>query len=212
MKPALARHGLRITDEVRVSPTRGLDQAGPSGSQNGAAVLRFQTSGITHVLFLGYTGSPPFFFMKAAEGQNYYPQYGLNTNDGTGSLATNVNEQTLRNWWGVGWFPMFDLVQIPTGPAAAACKSLMAKAGQPAAYDYCDSFAVLVAGATAGGAPLSVTRMLTGLDTVGRLNLAEFTLGYGPGRPDGIVQARTYRYQTRCSCLQYTSAPYPVTG
>jgi hypothetical protein len=86
----------------------------------------------------------------------------------------------------------------------------MAKKGQPPAYEYCDSMDVLVAGANRAATPLSASRILAGVDAAGALSLSEFTLDYGAGRRDGVLRARSFRYNTGCSCLRYTSAWYAV--
>jgi ABC-type branched-subunit amino acid transport system substrate-binding protein len=217
-KGALASHGLQLTAEAATAPSRDLSDSGQSGADNSNAVLKFNTERVDHVIFLGGGGAPAVFFFKAAESQGYYPQYGLSTNDNPTSQLAQVAPGTAQNFWGVGTFPYQDIREQPTGASARHCEALFKRVGQstggdPGGWDYCTSVDLLVAAAKAGGSPLTAASILAGLDRRGGFTeiLQFLRLDYAR-HGDGIVQARSFRYNATCNCLRYTSAPYPAAS
>jgi hypothetical protein len=218
LKRQLASHGLSITAEAATSPARELRDSGPTGAENGNAALRFRQERVDHVLFIGGGGSPSIFFTKAAESQEYYPKYGISTNDLPALLIQNVSARTAANVWGVGHAPYQDMHAQPTGAAATRCSTVLKRAGQPlggdpSGWDYCAGFDLLVTGATAGGAPVTARSILSGLSRAGVLtNTVQYPRLDYTRNGDGIVQARSFRYKATCKCIQYTSAPYPAAN
>jgi ABC-type branched-subunit amino acid transport system substrate-binding protein len=213
LKPALARHGLKLTAEAAVAPTYDTADAGAAARDAQAAVLRFSTLGVDHVLFLGIAGNPSLFFIEAAQNEGYYPQYLLSSADFPNLLLPNISAESAANVWGVGWNPYLDLLEtnLPLNEAGQRCKKVLAAYGQPPKLDACDSVSVLVAGIAAGGAPVSGPSFMSGLQRLGAVRPAQaFALRYGPKRNDGVAEVRPFRYLTSCSCIRYSKAGFAI--
>jgi hypothetical protein len=189
-----------------------LNDAGATASENQSAVLKFNTSGVNRVLFLGIGGSPGFFFLKAAEAQAYYPRYGLTSNDLPESLRVQATTQSFQGAMGVGWWPEGDVTGgKPTTAAAKQCEKLTGGTGDGPAYKACDALDIFVRAATAGGAALSAASVMRGLETLPVITPASMLrLQYGPGRHDGVAGARHFAYVNSCSCLRYSSSQYAL--
>ena len=212
LKPALARHGLRLTEEARTPPVHNLDDLAETDAQMDNVVLRFRSAGVDRVLFLGVSGAPDWRFVQHAEAQRYFPRYGLSTQNWPETLRGVVTEESFHGVVGVGWSPSTDVTgEQPLSARAERCKALMAAKGQPPNFMFCDSVDVFVAAAVAGGRPVTADSVMRGLESLGSLEPAVMaSLRYGPGRHDGVAAARHLRYFEDCTCLRYTSQPYPI--
>lgn len=129
--PALKSVGVSNPETFGASISGGSDLS--SGSQQMSnAVLAFRAKGVDHVLFfepwVGY-----FTFLQNAKTQNYYPTYGLTSQQGP-QLAMDlglVPPDQLKNARLVSWNPITDTRQFQkyTGPRLAVCAQIYKNAG-----------------------------------------------------------------------------------
>jgi hypothetical protein len=183
-----------------------------------SAVLQFRARGVTHVI--GVDGGISSF-MSQAEGQRYYPRYGLSTlNTPESTLANgNVNALQLRGAIGVGWDPALDVgsAQDP-GAISSAEKSCLALQERAQSYsglrfavaigtEYCDTFNLIKAEALAGGG-LSGPDLVRGQGIAGPtfVPAGTFRSGLRPGDPGLPGAARDVGYSGKCSCFKYLSS------
>jgi ABC-type branched-subunit amino acid transport system substrate-binding protein len=210
LKPALARHGLRITDLVATPPLNSLGNTGNATPQIQNAVLRFASEGIDRVIFFAGAGVA-FVWMTAAESQGYRPRYAVSTHDAPSPLAANAPATQMANSVGVGWNRMLDVASPPANNAGKACDDLMRKRGLPtAAWVICDHVQTFARALVAGGqvAPASTMAGLQRIDDVPSATV--LGLRYSARQRDGAARARALSYTGACSCFRYTSAEYAI--
>lgn len=222
LKPALAKFGLNLTDEVAIKSPESTQDIGQTSAQAQSAALRFSQNGITHVLLL-IPGGYVFFFMSQSEAQGYNPKYGISSYDWATSWlkAQGAPETQLRNSIGVGWTPGVDLgdTRQPANPSWERCKKIDKDAGlgsinSPSSGSinpYCDYLFQLQAGATSApsvtGAGLRV-----GIERLDKSHLSPLALGtsFRPRKHDGAYLARVLAYDRGCSCFVYSSESITV--
>jgi hypothetical protein len=216
VKPTLARHGLRVTDEADFSTSA-------YASQGQAFVLRFQTDGITHVLNL--VAGVVVFFQRAAESQQYRPRYALSSRDGPGAwVQVLAPPAQLKGSLGIGWQPLadVDLAHSPgdVSPNQTLCRKVMKDAGedvsnqgvQVASHRYCETVFFL----RAAFQHLTVTSPGGLLEAVARLGrgyppVMTFTTSFSKNRSDGPEQIRPFTFQDDCSCFVYSGRAQSVS-
>ena len=222
VKPALAAHGLQLTDAVAISAPASETDVSNDAAQASSAVLRFRSENIDHVLFLEGAGEIPFLFMPQADAQGYRPRYGLSSYDEPEWLTVNAPLSQLAGALGVGWIPSLDVAdtQDPGNPAAALCLQIMKAAGQNvtqdrshehSAFGFCSSLFFLQAAFT--GAPsLDPKGLRTRIESLGSTfaSALTFSTSFRPGRHDGAATAATLAFDGGCSCFKYTSAPRSI--
>jgi ABC-type branched-subunit amino acid transport system substrate-binding protein len=211
LTPALARHGLSLTDYVATNDSSAYSNA----------VLKFKSEGITHVLF-GFLGSP-LTFMTNAETQHYYPRYGLHSRSSPGALLQgNAPAAQQVGAMGMGWQPMNDVDgQRDPGVLNARqklCLQLTKQAGQDpsvrvtalVALWICD--AIFFVRDTLAIAPdFTPAGFRAGAEALGTVGVAStFRSTLGPGLlHDGAGAYRVFAYKSDCSCYQYVSPLRP---
>lgn len=201
----LARYGLKFDETVTYS-----GDASDALAATQSAVLRFSSSGVTHVF------GASAFFLRYAESQHYRPRYAYLP--GLGTLgAQNSPPEQLRGAQTVGWSPAQDVAagEDPGDLAGSAhCREVMKKAGLPAGnrtdvklmYAVCDAVYSFRAALTAGREP-SVAGLRAGFESLGTRFAPALTFNalLGPGRHYGVSSVRDMEYDSGCSCLKYTS-------
>jgi hypothetical protein len=190
-----------------------------SSQDQQAAVLRFSSSGVTHVFALD---NIMFLFMQNAESQRYRPRYAINSlNAPSLLLAGTAPKAQLVGALGLGWMPKVDVdaMHEPAGrliPGASTCDAVMDKRGPRYAadkrfaiqyfYAFCDMFRFLVAAATeAGLAPEGLRSAVTQMGKVP--SAATFRNGLGKGRFSVPAGAVDLRWDAPCQCFRYSGAP-----
>lgn len=224
--PSLTSELGELGYEVAVTATATYPEStsglGATSNQIAAAVLKFRSEGVSHVLFLEGGGGMPLGFMVNAENQNYRPRYGLYSYSGPAALLqTAAPPAQLRRSLGVGWVPLLDVDasrdSAPT-PARQRCRKVMAKANQDmsnrlteaTALAYCDNLYFLEQTVNAGG--LDVTAVRRTVDGLGTRFASGITFGtsFSAQQHDGATSVRDLAYQDSCSCFAYTSPPRQV--
>jgi hypothetical protein len=219
LKPRLAAHGLKLTEEIGVATPQSTGDLGPMSSQLSNAILKLRSSDVDHVLFLDLGQEMSFFFFPQAESQGYRPRYGLSSYQGMNLMLANVPHQQFVNSVGVGFQPSMDmaLANDPGGPALAPCKQAYADAGFGATNVgganavrgrslYCDAFFFLKA-SYEKSASTTVSGLRVGADGLGTSFQATMPLGtqFGANRWDGAAVARGYTYFPDCECFKYNA-------
>lgn len=134
IEPALARHGLRLSQEAAFSKPARTSDNGATLAEMQSAVLRFQSEGVTHVLMLDETGFIGIGFLTAAESSGYRPRYGLTTYSAPGVLETLVPQEQLKKASGIDWVGgLGPPEQQPSDTAEIArCRKIVRDAGEDA--------------------------------------------------------------------------------
>ena len=216
--PALARHGVRLTDDFAFTPVREVSDLGAAGSQAANAVLRFKAEGVNRVLFLPSGWVILTVFPPAAESQGFRPLYGVDSWESPVYLRNNAPAAQLHGAVGIGWWPSQDLeaaraVEIQrTLPNWGHCAAALKAAGYPEAFaTYCTPF-LFIKEAIARGTGLTAAGLRAGADKLGDTpySTANFATSFGPGRSDGASAWRNIAYDDGCTCFNYTSPVYRI--
>lgn len=216
--PALARHGVRLTDDFAFTPVREVSDLGAAGSQAANAVLRFKAEGINRVLFLPSGWVILTVFPPAAESQGYRPRYGVDSWESPQYLVNNAPAAQLQGAVGLGWLPKDDLdptaaiAALRTLPNWGHCAAAVRAAGYSETWAaYCTPFLFLQE-AIARGTGLTPAGLRAGADKLGDApySTANFGTFFGPGRYDGASLGRNIAYDGGCGCFKYVSAPYRI--
>jgi ABC-type branched-subunit amino acid transport system substrate-binding protein len=207
VEPALAAHGLKLTDSEAVHTPESFQDIGTTSSDLAGAVLRMRQKGITSVVFMG--GDVAYLFAQEATSQRYYPAYALTSFDFPNLLPASA----LGGAFGIGWDPSDDLTtQTATTPGMKRCQQAVAgigvtwsATGADRSYTTCDQLFFLKSAYDAAG-------------SVGPGALAEGARRVGPGmapsltfrvdssrHPDGLAAYRDLSFVASCSCLRYGS-------
>jgi hypothetical protein len=215
IKPALAAHGLKLTDEAASTPNDSVSGIGEPASQIASAVLKFRTDFVDRVMFLGGTSSGAFFFMPQAESQGYRPRYFLTSWDMPYFLSANVPKAQFNGAVAIGWETGVDVDaahEPPPNPAKAQCLDLMHRAGQTITdpdveafmTGYCDAFQLLRA-ALAGANTVTPQALAAGVDRLGASfqPAQTFSVRFGPGRQAGVSSYRDLLFDGGCGCFVY---------
>jgi ABC-type branched-subunit amino acid transport system substrate-binding protein len=141
-----------------------------------AAVLRFKSEGVTHVLPTPDGAAMSIFMTAIADSQDYRPAYGTTTASG-GSPITASDSQS-RNWVLISfdnWSFRSSVTaaapaeaQLEGNPARARCDAAVAtvQQGDHIFYKFCDALYFLEA-ALAGSAEVSPEALLAGAEALG---------------------------------------------
>ena len=214
VKPALARHGLRVAAEAAVDPN-----AGDGGIAAGkSALLNFQSKGVTHLLPQDTNGNMTLFGMKLAESNSYRPKWALTTYVLPYIQQTN-NQSQLSGAGGLGWAPAVDVddARDPGAtPARKRCLDVMRRHGVrmadrssafQASYS-CDLLFLLQAVANKAES-LTASGLQAAFARVQAFDSAAFAgVGFRGGRRDAATSARYFAYDNGCLCFRYTTKPF----
>ena len=103
LKPALARHGLKLTDEQLVAPVESEADAIALQTPITSAALRFKAEGINHVIFFETEGAIVYNWEAAETSESYFPRLGVTTNDSVGTKdepVLFVLRVRRKSWYG----------------------------------------------------------------------------------------------------------------
>lgn len=214
--PALKDIGVAHAKDVRVPRDEIMR---PTTYSQAAAQMK--AAGVDRVLILDATGLLGWFFLNAAEQQQYTPAYGLTSYSMGASLAGAPRRQ-LENITLVSWLSSFDVAtaQAPTPTAAerqcldvvrrgsgAALKDALARAS---AFWSCDAVWLLERAGELAPA-LTVAGFAAGVEAIGTWHqLGTFGARLGPGRHDGPTAVRLVRFDDGCGCLAYRGPVHSV--
>lgn len=185
-------------------------------------VLNFKTNGVDRVLTLGGWTNGISNFMKTAESQNYHPKYGMSSITGPNDLASGgqIPKAQLLGAKGMGWWPTADAAYSGDAgtfnAAAAQCKKIMVKAGQPwtsavwlLELKFCDNFFLIKALADRAGS-VTASSFNAAADRLGTAYLSPYMWknNFRPGDHNAAMYIRNTAYDDGCSCFKYTAPMY----
>jgi hypothetical protein len=214
MAAGLGRAGLTVAS------TFFYDKAG-LGSQSGSEVLRFRSANVTHVLNLPPVAAEAWFFMGAAEQQQYRPRYGFTSFNLPLSMSENAGVVPPRQQigsMGIGWQPYNDVGAAKDPgpvPGRKRCFDALSKGGQSFSggqrrgaligAQLCDSLYVL-RDALAEGRGLDGQAFLRGMPLAGPRFAAAGTFGSVLSTTNKAVPGfyRDQHYDAACSCYVYS--------
>jgi ABC-type branched-subunit amino acid transport system substrate-binding protein len=129
VKTTASKHGLKTVPATTKCVENLVNDIGPATNQIQQAALKFNSSGVTHVLTV--TGAEGFFigqFQKAADQQRYHPKYFFSSNgfpynnSSPESRAVRWETVDFPNMLGLGFMPYIDVGHTaqPANDAQAA--------------------------------------------------------------------------------------------
>lgn len=207
MLPALARHGVKPTETFVYG----------TWDDGNAAVLRFKTAGITHVMWSNCTcgGLNQATFMNSADSQDYHPLYGFSTDLNIGAFkGIGASAEQMQSSVAFGWNPSNDGVTLadPITPVNQKCRDAMKEAGLDGDNaTYCEGLFLLKQGIEAAG-EVSAAGFRAAVEGFGDryVPVSTFTTRWGPARHDAVAAVRDLHYATDCECWEYEGPIHPV--
>jgi hypothetical protein len=232
LKPALAARGLSLSAEVHVTPPRTPEALGVMMTEINAAVVRFRAEGIEKVLFLDVNALLGYYFINAAEDQQYRGfRYGLTSGTG-GDTRDSSGERFLpaEQMDGavlLGWAPLGDIAQAEgfklLPPTASRCRALLERNGfrfDPDnccrlwfGLEWCNRLWFLDAALEAQkGDAINIASFIRGAESLGSSFEPTDSLGarFAKGRHDGPSVYRVLRWSPPCQCFRYTTGLQPM--
>jgi hypothetical protein len=227
--PALARLGFKPDPGNIVRAPYPQNAADVSGAATSAsnAVLKFNTSGVTHALVFDEDGVLSLLFGNNAESQGYHPRHGVNSQNGIQALLpSGYPRGQLNGMVGIGWFPGIDIATAENtddGPysndSRKRCIALYRAAG--VSYDNANASAIALGTCTQFWWLREVMKNVTVFNRDGVLAAAhrsgrvesasgQFVLRIDAEHHDGVGAVRHWAYRPECGCLRYTSGDIPV--
>lgn len=196
-----------------------------------SAILRFQSSGVTHVVILDASALMTIVYSQAATNQGYFARLGVNSATGMQALQdTGIDgNRVFAGALGLGWLPALDLPRAESARYANAatkrCLELIERrTGQTfdstnaasIALGTCDSlffFDDVASAAAAAATPrLDRTGLRLAVEALGDRFQSAFVgrTRFAPGRQDAVETGYDLAWDTSCTCARYRgSRPVP---
>lgn len=215
IRPELARIGLTLTEEVAFPRVDKTSDAGASFAAGQSAVLRFQSSGITHVLLQDINNTVAGPFHTAAEGNGYRPRYGVTSDTDLPANEQLVPPGQLKGVQGVVWNAWHDREMAQhldrNNPSAKRCADILRSAGQKVDSSgigliYCD-YLFFIQAATERGGAVNARAFQSGANALGSAFQSATAFGsqFNPGKHDGISHVRDVVFSEACSCFRFSN-------
>ena len=229
--PALRRYGRSLAlPPAYVRMPQTANEIGQTSADVGAAVLRFKTQDVTHVLILDGPagacggGCITLEWLQQSQAQQFFPQYGLNDSSSARGLYEQglLPERQLRRSLSVGWTTLDTTYDAgwQTNQVRERCLALMRQNDievtnlnqQLTVLSACSELWFLQATVNRIRGPLTQESFLASINTLayGWLSPGSYYSYFGPGRHDGAAGIRVQRFEESCSCFRYLSTPYRV--
>jgi hypothetical protein len=228
--PELKAEGHKVapSDVIAVPVPQSTSQESSVLNAISSAELRFRQDGVNHVILLDAAGDLLIFFSRAAQGQHYFPRYGLSTASGMQTVESghDVDPSQLNGAVGFSWDPNLDLVPSAAAkyePARTkACLTMIDKrtgqslASEPnaagIAVSYCDTLYLLKYAIEHAGVSITRDTVSAALQRLGYSYpsagfLQEF---YGPARHDGVEVGWNMKWDGSCSCTKYVGSDFRI--
>jgi hypothetical protein len=191
-------------------------------------VLKFHSSGVTHVLVFEEDGVLSLLFGNNADSQGYRPRHGVNSQNGTQALVDSgaYPRGQLPGTVGIGWFPGIDITPAENtngGPYSndtrRRCIALYHAAGVD--YEEANAAAIALGTCTQFWWLREVMSKVTVFNRDGVLAAAhrsgpfesasgQFVLRIDADHHDGVGAVRHLAYKPECGCMRYTSGNIAV--
>jgi hypothetical protein len=221
---ALKRHGLSTAiPTAYLSVPQAPQELSQTSADVSAAVLKFNTRGITHVMILdgpaGACGGTciTLEWVKQADSQRYYPRYGFNDQNSAKEVYDLglFTPREMRGSISVGWIDLDASYDKgwQSNPAREACYDLMRKHGadvsdvnsQGPALGACTELWFIRAAISRLRGPLSVRGFIDGVNRLGYsyLSAASYANFFSASRHDGAAGVRIARFVDSCECFSF---------
>ncbi|HYZ93792.1 MAG TPA: ABC transporter substrate-binding protein [Actinomycetota bacterium] len=230
--PALRKRGLSLSESVYVRDPESPSETGSLVSEITNAAVRFNSAGVTHVIFTDAGAGIAFFFMQSAEKQAYRPRYCLDGGSGNQGLADLLAQtgsvEQLNGALSIAWMPSIDTrpEDLPAWAKTAEqerCYEVMRKAGvtmdsgnaKGLAELACDTVWLIEAILNRTGSVLNQDTFLQGLQRLGAdypSAAGAFVISLSATKHDGLGTVANMKYISDCTCFRYTSRMYPVVN
>jgi hypothetical protein len=214
IKPRLAAHGLKLTEETAVNQPQSAAGAGPLAAELSNISLRWRASGIDRVIFVPSGAVLPYLFIPTAQAQGFHPRYGLSSLDPPDFVTQNVPKQELRGAVAVAWLADVDTREPARQnlPNATRCDDAVAGGGGgprssgELVIDYCESL-FLLKDALDRNPVFTVAGLRDGILGLARSWKSPRTFGtrFKPGWPDGAAAVRMMRFDEATGSFKYSS-------
>jgi hypothetical protein len=225
----LARMGFPNVPVEYISEPQTEGDIGTSSSDVSNAILKFRSEGIDHVLLFDGTAGVfsgaglTLLFMNAANSQQYFPEYGLNSTSGLSTTAPDVPSAEIKNSMAIGWIPSIDLssadyAAYPVSSAAKTCLQIMAAAGQTASganaeanqFELCDHYFFLQQVLDRISGPIDQASAVAAIQSLGTSFpvISTFQADFTATQHDGVAVVRNAGWVGSCSCFRYSSSSY----
>jgi hypothetical protein len=216
--PALARHHLSMTTDFAFSRPTGVGGLSVVSAQASSAALRFRTAGVDIVLNMDTQAAIPFFFLREAQSQNYYPRSFFSSFDVPSSLPSTQPAQELAGSAVVGWYRPFDTdfggTASGADAAGRACINLMTKGGaaSPNTTGYTCSAplflqALLDRAPSLDGPAVRLTQPALGTSFT---SAGALPMRFRPGHSNGVAYVRIATFNNTCTCFRYGGPLIPA--
>jgi hypothetical protein len=191
----LAQHGVGVAARQAFNYVGSTGDIGTTEAQVQAAVLKFHSQGVTHVIGVETNAWLIGFFGLDAASQGYYPRYGYTSDEVLSNVAANVPARALQGALVIGWWPAQDLANTSLYPLGT-----------------CETVRYLTAALTAGGEPVSRASLLAGARALTSYSPTDTLQVQITARNfDGVSAIRQGAWNASCKCFAYTSGLIPVS-
>jgi hypothetical protein len=186
-----------------------------------AAVLKFSSAGVTHLLSIPPLGAALLVFMQSAEQQHYRPRYAVSSYGAPTFLAANAPPAQLAGALGIGWSAGLDVnsAQDPrSSPSQAQCLRDLKSSGQGfsgdgrrfalfIAYGVCDGLNMLQQAARKSNG-LGAPSISVGLASLGTSFSPAMVVGNALSNANHAVAGgyRRLSFQDSCACFVYSGS------
>ncbi|MCU1603083.1 MAG: hypothetical protein JWO22_3792 [Frankiales bacterium] len=227
LERSLTSLGIKVKVKEAFAPVQSEGDVSRNQSQVQAAVLKFRSAGVTHVIAVENNAWLIGFFGVGAASQGYYPRYGYDSNEVLSNVATNVPARALEGSVFLGYYPPYDTLDTSKfTPAGRACLALLHRKGYNPpttgngyhdVLTACDDLRFLGAGLDAAPVGMGVSRsaLAAGVQTLGTSYSSAVTFQTrfttGLGFVDGVSGYRKGKWDDGCSCFAYTSGNIPFS-
>lgn len=238
--PFAKQNGINTVPASFDCVTNLVGDLGPVANQVQSAVLKFNTSHVTHVIVVSRAEAfAAVEFTQDASQQHYYPKYivGSNAypfNDSQSGAVVAYSRDALPNMFGVGYLPLLDVGSgaKPANAGQRADQSLCAKAAPDlegaktasnggeyftlnTAYTLCDAFFVTKALLEANGVQFSLAAVRAGYLQALNAGLPSGVHNGGlfhvtPDRLDGGAYARPFAWDAKTANFVYVGPTVSV--
>jgi ABC-type branched-subunit amino acid transport system substrate-binding protein len=203
-RPKLAAMGIPVS-VFEYKWIRSYSSVSDASTALSAAVLKFKSEGVTHVLPTPDGAAMSIFMTAIADSQGYRPAYG--TTSASGGSPTTASDDQAHNWVMIA----FDRLtfrtsgtaaapaeaQFETNAATARCDAAVAtvQQGPNSFYRFCDALFFLEA--ALAGSEISTRALLAATDGLGSGLPNPSALGptrWGPGRYDATARVQAGKW------------------
>ena len=205
--------GIPVAKQFGITSPAGDLSGAAAGASN--AVLAFRSAGVDRVLAVDRGGGLFYLFSEAADGQHYYPEYGLNSNNLLMAQEGIAPKDQWANVTAVGWSP-YDVSAGPDDKNARRdlCRAILRQAGDAAGSQLlnCDQALFIKEVVDRAGVP-GLGQFDLAVNRLGGAYASPFVFStyLAAGRNDGAASVRLAAFHASCSCLHWVSGSSPAS-